>query len=53
MQNKFGVECYAIIESENILAYCFSDFFQILRKIASHDDIHYMKLQNTPFLKTS
>jgi len=35
IQTKYGVECYAIIESENVLAYCFSDFFQILVKIMS------------------
>lgn len=53
MQTKFGVECYDIVESGNILAFCFSAFLQILKKIVSHNDIHYMKLQNTPFLKSS
>lgn len=38
--NKIGAECYAFTESENILACCFSDFFVILRKNVSHDDIY-------------
>lgn len=51
MRINVGFESYAIIESENILAYYFFYLLQILRNIISCDGILLVKLQNVSFLQ--